>query len=68
MSLLKASPYLLYSDGNGNILEDESLWVVGRSGWDAFPIALEDWILLPEGAQFYELPCRRVIGIDVKTG
>ncbi len=62
------SPFLLYSDGNGNIFEDNSLYVVGRSGWDAFPVPSEDWILLPEGGQLYELPGRRGIGIDVKTG
>jgi pyruvate-formate lyase-activating enzyme len=60
--------FLLYSDGNGNIFEDESLFAVGRSGWDAFPIPEEDWISLPEGGSLYELPGRRAIGIDVKTG
>jgi hypothetical protein len=68
MSILNESPYLMYSDGNGNIFEDTSLYVVGRSGWDAYPIAVEDWIELPEGGQLYELPGRRGIGIDVETG
>lgn len=62
------SPYLLYSDGNGNIFEDTTLYAVGRSGWDAMPIPEEDWILLPEGGSLYELPGRRGIGIDVRTG
>ena len=62
------SPYILYSDGNGNIFEDTSLYVTGRTGWDAVPIALEDWIPLPEGGNLYELPGRRGIGIDVETG
>ncbi|HEU4469897.1 MAG TPA: radical SAM protein [Flavisolibacter sp.] len=62
------SPFILYSDGKGNIFEDTSLYVVGRSGWDAFPIPEDEWILLPEGGQLYELPGRRGIGIDVKTG
>lgn len=31
-------------------------------GWDAFPIANEDWISLPDGGQLYELPWRRGIG------
>lgn len=61
-------PYLLYSDGKGNIFEDTSLYTVGRSGWDALPIEEEDWIELPEGGSLYELPERRGIGIDVKTG
>ncbi len=60
--------YLLYSDGDGNIFEDESLFAVGRSGWDAFPVPPEDWIPLPEGGSLYELPGRRSIGIDVVTG
>ena len=68
MSIINESPYLMYSDGNGNIFEDTSLYVVGRSGWDAYTIAVEDWIELPEGGQLYELPGRRGIGIDVETG
>jgi pyruvate-formate lyase-activating enzyme len=66
--MLTQSPYILYSDGNGNIFEDTSLFVTGRSGWDALPVPEEEWIELPEGGQLYELPGRRGIGIDVKTG
>jgi pyruvate-formate lyase-activating enzyme len=66
--LLQQSPYLLYSDGKGNIYEDKTLYAVGRAGWDAFPIAKEDWIELPDGGNLYELPDRKGIGIDVKTG
>jgi len=62
------SPYILYSDGKGNIFEDTSLYVTGRSGWDAMPVPEEDWIELPDGGQLYELPGRRGIGIDVETG
>ena len=62
------SPYLLYSDGDGNIFEDPSLYAVGRSGWDAYPIPEEDWIPLPSGGSLYELPGRRGIGLDVRTG
>lgn len=61
-------PFILYSDGNGNIFEDTSLYVTGRSGWDAFSIPEDEWISLPEGGQLYELPGRKGIGIDVKTG
>src|SRR5687767_12320652 len=68
-AILKSmGPFLLYSDGKGNIFEDTSLYVVGRSGWDAMPIPEDEWIELPEGGQLYELPGRRGIGIDVKTG
>ncbi len=63
-----AQPYILYSDGNGNIFEDTSLYAVGRSGWDAVPIAADEWIPLPDGGSQYELPGRRGIGIDVQTG
>lgn len=66
--VLQHSPFLLYSDGEGNIFEDTSLYAVGRTGWDAVPIAPEDWILLPDGGNLYELPGRRGIGIDVETG
>lgn len=68
MSVLKQSPYLLYSDGKGNIFEDTSLYATGRAGWDAFEVPVEDWIALPDGGSMYELPGRRGIGIDVKTG
>lgn len=62
------TPYILYSDGKGNIFEDTTLYTVGRSGWDAAPVPDEDWIELPDGGTLYELPGRRGIGIDVKTG
>ena len=62
------TPYLLYSDGNGNIFEDSSLYAIGRSGWDAFEVPEDSWIVLPDGGNLYELPGRRGIGIDVQTG
>lgn len=65
---LTQSPFVLYSDGEGDIFEDTSLFVTGRSGWDAYPIPREDWIELPVGGNLYELPGRRGIGIDVLSG
>ena len=62
------TPYILYSDGEGKIFEDTSLYSAGRSGWEALPIPEEDWIELPDGGNLYELPGRRGIGIDVETG
>ena len=62
------SPYILYSDGSGTIFEDTSLYAAGRSGWDALPVPAEEWMELPAGGSLYELPGRRGIGIDVKTG
>jgi pyruvate-formate lyase-activating enzyme len=67
-TILTQQPYLLYSDGEGNIFEDITLFAIGRTGWDALPVAVEDWIELPEGGNLYELPGRKGIGIDVITG
>lgn len=58
----------MYSDGDGNIFEDTSLYALGRAGWDAFEVDVEDWIELPDGGNLYELPGRRGIGVDVLTG
>lgn len=66
--IMTESPYILYSDGLGNIFEDTSLYATGRSGWDVYPVPAEDWMELPEGGNLYELPGRRGVGIDVKTG
>ncbi len=66
--MLKKNPYILFSDGEGNIFEDTSLYACGRSGWDALPVEKEEWIQLPQGGQLYELPGRRGIGIDVASG
>ena len=66
--MLQQSPYILYSDGKGNIYEDTTLYVTGRTGWDAIPVPNDEWIELPDGGQLYELPGRRGIGIDVITG
>ncbi|MGI8952820.1 MAG: radical SAM protein [Chitinophagaceae bacterium] len=66
--MLHQSPYLLYSDGKGNIFEDKTLYAAGRAGCDAFEIPLDNWIELPDGGNLYELPNRNAIGIDVQTG
>lgn len=62
------SPFLLYSDGEGNVYEDTSLYAPGRSGHYVYPVPEEDWIPLPNGGSLYELPGRIGIGIDVETG
>ena len=67
MQILSSAPFLLYSDGKGNIFEDTSLYAVGRSGLHALPVDIDDWIDLPSGGQLYELPGRRGLGIDVAT-
>lgn len=66
--MLTSSPYIMYSDGNGNIFEDTSLYAMGRAGWNALEVPVEDWIELPDGGNLYELPGRRGLGIDVATG
>ncbi|MVT12441.1 radical SAM protein [Chitinophaga tropicalis] len=65
---MKQSPYILYSDGKGNIFEDTTMHTTGRSGWDAWPIEPDEWIELPEGGSLYELPGRRGIGLNAVTG
>ena len=66
--MLTESPFILYSDGQGNIFEDTSMYALGREAWDAFEVPVEDWIELPDGGNLYELPGRKGIGIDVETG
>jgi wyosine [tRNA(Phe)-imidazoG37] synthetase (radical SAM superfamily) len=61
-------PFLLYSDGNGNVFEDKTLFAAGRSGWYFEVVPDADWIKLPEGGTLYELPDRRAVGFDVHTG
>ena len=65
---MKHNPFILFSDGRGNIFEDTSLYACGRSGWEAIPVEKDEWIELPHGGQLYELPGRHGIGIDVETG
>ncbi len=64
---LTTSPFILYSDGKGNIFEDTTMFATGRSGWDALPIPVEEWIELPEGGSLYELPGRHGIGITADS-
>jgi len=66
--ILLNSPYILYSDGKGKIFEDTSLYVTGRSAWEAYKVPNDEWIELPDGGSLYELPGRKGIGIDVQTG
>lgn len=66
--MLAKSPFILYSNGSGTIFEDTTLYAMGRAGWDALEVPIEDWIELPEGGNLYELPGRKGIGIDVLTG
>ena len=40
----------------------------GRSGFDAVALDTDDFIALPEGSDLLELPGRKPIGFDKKTG
>lgn len=68
MKKIKQLPFLLYADAKGKVFEDTSLYMSGRSGWDAVVPELEDFIELPEGGQLYVLPGRKAVGFDVETG
>ncbi len=66
--VLKRVPNLVYSDGKGNIYDVPELEMTGRTGFDTVKIDPKDLIELPEGSQLFELPMRRPIGFDRKTG
>lgn len=61
-------PFVLYSDIDGNVYEDDSLYAIGRSGWYSSEPGEDDWIPLPDGGNLYTLTHRRAVGIDAKTG
>lgn len=61
--MLTHTPYLLYSDGKGNIFEDTTLFALGRAGWDAFEVELNNWIELPDGGNLYELPVEKLLAL-----
>ncbi|MBP9882157.1 MAG: hypothetical protein KBF32_02060 [Chitinophagales bacterium] len=65
---LKEIPTLLHADSNGKIFDDPDLHMSGRSGFDAVALDTDDFIALPEGSDLLELPGRKPIGFDKKTG
>lgn len=56
--------FLVYSDGKGNIFEDTSLFVAGRSAYSHEPLYLDEMIELPAGSDLFELPGRKALGFD----
>ncbi len=68
MIKMNGSPYLLVSDEKGNIFEDTSLRVVGREGNKVKLLEEKDFILLPDGSDFFYLPKRKAVGLNPKTG
>ncbi|MBU0487054.1 MAG: radical SAM protein [Bacteroidetes bacterium] len=58
------TPYILFSAKNGEIFEDTSLEVAGRSGNTTLRLKPDDFIELPEGSDFFMIPGRKGIGYD----
>ncbi len=61
-------PNLVYADAEGNIFDEPSVWMAGRSGADIVALREEDFMELPEGSDFYFLPNRHPVGFDKATG
>ncbi|HOK38937.1 MAG: radical SAM protein [Bacteroidales bacterium] len=60
-------PYILVADERGNIKEDKTLRVVGRESNKIKILNKEDFILLPEGSDFFFLPGRIPVGLNTNT-
>ncbi|MEN3039003.1 MAG: radical SAM protein [Candidatus Kryptonium sp.] len=65
---MRQVPNLVYSDGKGNIYDVPEIEMAGRTGFNFVKIDPKDLIPLPEGSQLFELPGRKPIGFDRKTG
>ena len=64
----KKFPFLLYADSTGKVFEDTTMYMAGRSGFDAVIPELKDFIEMPKGSEFYILPDRKPAGFDIETG
>jgi pyruvate-formate lyase-activating enzyme len=64
----KKVPFLLYSNAQGEIFEDITTEVAGRSANKIIKLTPQDFIELPEGSDFFRLPGRTGIGFDTRTG
>ena len=60
-------PLLVYSDGNGQVFNHDSLLALGSSGEQLVDILSEAWIQLPDGSRLMELPCRLPVGKNSET-
>lgn len=65
---MKKIPNLVYADENGNVFDEPTVWMAGRSGFDVVALSADDFIELPEGSDFYFLPDRNPIGFSKETG
>lgn len=61
-------PYMVFADEAGNIFEDLRYEVVGRSGYNVYPLSPEDFIELPNGSDLFTLPGRRPYGLNIESG
>ncbi len=61
-------PYMVFADADGNIFEDTRYLAVGRSGYNVYPLTVEDFIELPTGSDLFTLPGRRPYGLNPQTG
>lgn len=60
----RIQPFAVYSDGKGNIFEDNKLFAVGRSGQNIYPLYLDEMIPLPNGSDLFEIPGRKTMGYN----
>lgn len=62
------TPYLLYANENGEVMDHPELLAVGRTASYITDVPEEEWIPLPSGASLTWLPGTRAIGAREKTG
>ncbi|MDT8284977.1 MAG: hypothetical protein RQ767_05575, partial [Thermovirgaceae bacterium] len=65
---LRHLPFMLMSDGDGQVFEHPHLRMAGSSGRKHRPPAAGELIPLPYGSDLHTLPGRRPVGIDPDTG
>ncbi len=61
-------PFMVFADQDGNIFEDTRYEVVGRSGFDVYPLSPEDFIEVPFGSDMLTLPGRLPYGLNIDSG
>ncbi len=64
----KIKPYLVVSDGHGNVFDIKEYHAVGSIENEFCEIGDTEWIPLPEGSQLMELPGRLPVGANSLTG
>lgn len=59
---------MVFADAQGNVFEDQRFLAVGRTGFDVVALEPGDFIELPEGSDFFNLPDRVPYGLNPETG